>query len=151
MSFSEYSGKKLLISDQQLEQMLLSLREEENTAVQPPVVNTFRLEMEKERRRSRIQLEIVTIAAFVSVISTAVFTAVFFRFMLPEMIAYSDRRTRGYFLSLKSAAEAAFRQFGSIFIAIALAVLMGYIFSAVLLIAKRDRFFSDKNSFDSRL
>ena len=81
------SQKNEPISDRQLDEMLLSLREEEDTQEKPPVINTFRLEMERERRRSRIQLEIVTIAAFVSVMSTVIFTSFFFRFMLPELMA----------------------------------------------------------------
>ena len=67
------------ISDELIDQMLLTLKEKEDTQEKPPVINTFRLEMKRERRRSRIQLEIVTIAAFVSVTSTVVFTSVFFR------------------------------------------------------------------------
>ena len=49
MSFSE---KKELISDELLETMLFSLKEDENEQEKPPVINLFRLEMERERRRS---------------------------------------------------------------------------------------------------
>ena len=112
MSISNYNQS---ISDEQLEEMLLSLRENEESGhmrEQPPVVNTFRLEMEAERRRSRIQLEIVTIAAFVSVLSTVVFTAVFFRFLLPDLIAHCDSRTRQMLLSFRVDISAAWQQLG---------------------------------------
>ena len=111
------SQKNEPISDRQLDEMLLSLREEEDTQEKPPVINTFRLEMERERRRSRIQLEIVTIAAFVSVMSTVIFTSFFFRFMLPELMAKSDRRTREMLVTFQSALDSAFKPFGGIFIA----------------------------------
>ena len=139
MSFSD---KNESISDLLLEERLLSLREEEGTQEQPPVVNTFRLEMEAERRRSRIQLEFVTVAAFVSVTATVVFIAVFFRFLLPDLITRSDSRTRAMFLSLRADIVAAWEQFGGLFIAIALTVLLGYVFSAALLIAKKDILFT---------
>ncbi len=134
MSFSE---KKELISDELLETMLFSLKEDENEQEKPPVINLFRLEMERERRRSRIQLEIVTIAAFISVVSTVVFTGVFFRFMLPEMMAHSDRHTRETLAAFLSSVDSAFRQWGGILLAVALVFLTGTLISAVLLISKR--------------
>lgn len=139
-----FSQNKKPTADQSLDEMLLSLREEENAQQKPPVINTFRLQMEAERRRSRIQLEMVTVAAFISVLSTAVFTAFFFRFMLPDIIAHSDRRTKEFFLTFRADVHADWGRFGGIFIAIALAVLMGYIFSAVLLISHRNKIFTQK-------
>ena len=139
MSLSNHTQS---VSDMQLEEMLLSLREPESTEAAPPVVNTFRLEMEAERRRSRIQLEIVTIAAFVSVVSSVVFTAVFFRFMLPDLIAHGDSRMNELFISFRADLNAVWEQFGGLFIAIALTLLIGYVFSAVLLFAKRDVLFT---------
>lgn len=112
------------IADELLDEMLLSLREEEDTQEKPPVINLFRLEMERERRRSRIQLEIVTIAAFVSIIATVVFTGVFFRFMLPDMMTHSDRRTRELLLSFQSSVNSALADYSGILIALALAFLM---------------------------
>ena len=139
MSFSE---KKELISDELLETMLFSLKEDENEQEKPPVINLFRLEMERERRRSRIQLEIVTIAAFISVVSTVVFTGVFFRFMLPEMMAHSDRHTRETLAAFLSSVNSALADYSGILIALALAFLMGTILSAVLLISKRKEIFT---------
>ena len=130
------------IADELLDEMLLSLREEEDTQEKPPVINLFRLEMERERRRSRIQLEIVTIAAFVSVIATVVFTGVFFRFMLPDMMTHGDRRTRELLLSFQSSVNSALADYSGILIALALAFLMGTILSAVLLISKRKEIFT---------
>ena len=138
------SQKNEPISDRQLDEMLLSLREEEDTQEKPPVINTFRLEMERERRRSRIQLEIVTIAAFVSVLSTVIFTSLFFRFMLPELMAKSDRRTREMLVTFQSALDSAFKPFGGIFIAIGLLFALGVMISAVLLISKRNEIFTQK-------
>ena len=141
MSLSNHTQS---VSDMQLEEMLLSLREPESTEAAPPVVNTFRLEMEAERRRSRIQLEIVTIAAFVSVMSTVIFTSFFFRFMLPELMAKSDRRTREMLVTFQSALDSAFKPFGGIFIAIGLLFALGVMISAVLLISKRNEIFTQK-------
>lgn len=138
------SKKNESIPDARLEKMLMSLRDDHSVPEKPPVVNTFRLEMEAERRRSRIQLEIVTVAAFVSVTATLFFTAVFFRFMLPDLIAHSDRRTREMIFEVKAAAEAVFRQFGVLILAITLIVLLRYVFSAVLLITKRNVLFAKK-------
>lgn len=130
------------ISDELIDQMLLTLKEKEDTQEKPPVINTFRLEMKRERRRSRIQLEIVTIAAFVSVTSTVVFTSVFFRFMLPELMARSDRRTKEMIQSFGTTLDSVFKQFGGFFMAIALMFLLGFVFSAVLLIRKRNELFT---------
>lgn len=141
MSFSNVSEKKEKISDAQLDEMLLSLREDENVQGKPPVVNIFGLAMEEERRRSRIQLEIVTIAAFVSVISTAVLTAVFFRFMLPDLIARSDSRTREIIFSFREAIVCVSEKLGGTFIAIALTVLLGYMIGGVLLIREKNEIF----------
>ena len=138
------SQKNEPISDRQLDEMLLSLREEEDTQEKPPVINTFRLEMERERRRSRIQLEIVTIAAFVSVMSTVIFTSFFFFFLLPELMAKSDRRTREMLVTFQSALDSAFKPFGGIFIAIGLLFALGVMISAVLLISKRNEIFTQK-------
>ena len=141
MSLSNHTQS---VSDMQLEEMLLSLKEPESTEPAPPVVNTFRLEMEAERRRSRIQLEIVTIAAFVSVMSTVIFTSFFFRFMLPELMAKSDRLTREMLVTFQSALDSAFKPFGGIFIAIGLLFALGVMISAVLLISKRNEIFTQK-------
>ena len=100
-------AEPFLNPDEAMEKSLLSLaeNEEETAALQPPVVNIFRLRMEAERRRSRRQVQAVTIAVWFSVTTS----------------------------------------YGAILNAIGIAMALGLLFSAVLLIVKRNSFFAQKN------
>ena len=135
-----FSNKNESVSDTRLDELLLSLRAEETTPEQPPVINTFRLQMEAERRRSRIQLQIVTIAAFISVTATLALLAYFAFVLLPEMEKHFSPGTRFLLAQIKQS----FASCQGWFLALGAAMLLGYLFSAVLMIAKRDVLFTKK-------
>ena len=80
-------AEPFLNPDEAMEKSLLSLaeNEEETAALQPPVVNIFRLRMEAERRRSRRQVQAVTIAVWFSVTTTLGILCYFILSLLPEL------------------------------------------------------------------
>ena len=136
-----FSQKNELISDQSLDEMLLSLRDNENTQIKPPTINTFRLQMEAERRRNRRQLQIATIAAWFSVTATMTFLAYFALVLMPQIERVFSPSTRPSIAQLKQSLAS----YGGLFEAFGIALLLGYIFSALLLIVKKDILLTKKD------
>lgn len=136
MNFSQKSDKKERISDSKLEEMLLSLREEEDEAIRekPPVINTFRLQMEAERRRNRRQVQIATIAAWFSVTATLALLSYLWFVMLPELEHIFSPETMRLITQLRQS----FASYRWLFIALGAAVALSYLFSVVLLLTKRN-------------
>lgn len=130
------------ISDAQLEQLLSSIHSEngEEENLRPPVINIYRLEREKERRRSDFQLKITAAAAAISVLLTTIILAVWLNLlsahskeimMIPEISnAYLNLM---YFVSLYG------REIGVVCITAAVFVVLGYILCAVLLVKNRNK------------
>ena len=134
-------AEKKTVTNETLDQILLSLadsEEEEPSRTEPPVINTFRLRMEAERRRNRRQVQIVTIAAWFSVTSTLALLSYFAFVLLPEIEKNFTPQTKHFILTLRQSLSA----YESLFYAFGIAMILGYVFSAVLLIAKRDLFFT---------
>lgn len=139
MSFSKNTDNEKSISDSTIEEMLMSLREDEDgsTREKPPVVNTFRLQMEAERRRNRRQVQIVTIAAWFSVTATLALLSYLAFVMLPELEHVFSPETKRLITQLRHSLAS----YGGIFAVLGAAVLLGYVFSAVLLIVKKNDIF----------
>lgn len=128
--------EKRQISDGRLEEMLLSLRQsdEAEESIQPPVINTFRLQMEAKRRREKRQVQAVTLAAWFSVTATIALIAYFALVMLPKIERTFSPETRRIILQVKQS----FASYGVVFAVLGAVMLLGYLLSAALLIAKMD-------------
>lgn len=128
--------EKRQISDGRLEEMLLSLRQsdEAEESIQPPVINTFRLQMEAERRREKRQVQAVTLVAWFSVTATIALIAYFALVMLPKIERTFSPETRRIILQVKQS----FASYGVVFAVLGAVMLLGYLLSAALLIAKMD-------------
>ena len=129
-------AEPFLNPDEAMEKRLLSLaeNEEETAALQPPVVNIFRLRMEAERRRSRRQVQAVTIAVWFSVTTTLGILCYFILSLLPELEKGFSPAARRLLAQLRES----FASYGAILNAIGIAM-------ALLLIVKRNSFFAQKN------
>lgn len=68
------------ITDERLDTLLASLKDDGESIPDPPVVNPFRLEMERVRRVQKRQAYLITITAMISLTVTSILTAVCFRF-----------------------------------------------------------------------
>ena len=130
--------KNEVLSDEKLEEMLLSLRDDETTQEKPPVINTFRIQMEAERRRNKRQVQIVVVAAWFSVTVTLSLLAYFAFVRLPEMEKLFSPETRLILGQIKQSLASCHGWF----VALGAAMLLGYIFSAALMVAKRDVLFT---------
>lgn len=132
--------EKRPMTDEQLDRLLASLKETAETDAclpSPPVVNTFRLQMEAERRRSRRQVQIVTLAAWFSVTATLAVLAYFALVLFPALEPAFTPEMKHFLAQIRQSAHAC----SGLFIATGVALLLGYVFSSVLLIAKKDTFF----------
>ncbi len=130
------------ISDERLEQLLSSMHREngEEENLRPPVINTYRMECERARRQSDLQLRITAAAAAISVLLTTIIIAVSFNMlsahskeimMIPEISnAYINLM---YFVSLYG------REIGAVCTMVAVFIVSGYILCAVLLFKNRDK------------
>lgn len=136
-------AEPFLNPDEAMEKRLLSLaeNEEETADLQPPVVNIFRLRMEAERRRSRRQVQAVTIAVWFSVTTTLGILCYFILSLLPELEKGFSPAARRLLAQLRES----FASYGAFLNAIGIAMSLGFLFSAVLLIVKRNSFFAQKN------
>ena len=129
------SKKNESIPDARLEKMLLSLRDDHSVPEKPPVVNTFRLEMEAERRRNRRQVQIVAVASWFSVTATLSLLAYAAFVLLPETEKYISPETRLLLAQLKQSLSS----YGWLFAALEVTVALGYVLSALLMIVKRKK------------
>lgn len=131
------------ISDERLDALLESMRAEgavEEEALQPPVMNPYRLEREKERRRSDRQLKLTAAAISVSILLTSVISAV----LLHMLSAHS-----GQILAIPAISKAYwdFRCFlliyvpeaGAAVMTIFTLIVLGYLLCAVLLVKNKDK------------
>ena len=131
------------ITDEVLDRMLHSLADsdEHNPRPKQPVINTFRLHMEAERRRNRRQVQIVTVAAWVSVTATLALLAYFSLVLLPQIEKTFTPQTKFFFTQMKQSLAAYQGLFATLCAALCAFMLLGYVFSAALLIVKRDSIF----------
>ena len=131
------------ISDEALEERLLSLAEkkEETASQRPPVINTFLLRMEAERRRSRRQAQIMTIAVWFSVTATLAILAYLTLMLWPELQKEFPPAARQMLAELKRSLAA----YGRVIDALGIAMLLDSLFSAALLIAGRNRLFTQSD------
>lgn len=136
-------SEKQTVSDEHLDALLASMREEgaaetEDT-IKPPVINPYRLEREKERRRSDRQLKLTAAAVSVSVLLTTILTTV----LLKLLSANS-----GQLLKIPAVAKVYFsirwffliygRQISAIALTLFALMVLGYLLCAVLLVKNRD-------------
>ena len=133
--------EKHAISDERLEERLLSLRQEDSPREQPPVINTFRLEMESERRRNKRQVQIAAVAAWCSVTATLALLAHFAFVLLPQMEKHFSPEAKFFIAQIKQSVAS----YSAALTALGIAFLVGSLFSGVLLIAKRDILFTKNN------
>ena len=158
--------EKHAISDERLEERLLSLRQEDSPREQPPVVNTFRLEMESERRRNKRQVQIAAVAAWCSVTATLAVGdalamvlldmhkfsirdyaenhpagAIGRALLLPQMEKHFSPEAKFFIAQIKQSVAS----YSAALTALGIAFLVGSLFSGVLLIAKRDILFTKNN------
>ena len=130
--------KNEIIYDEKLEERLLLLRDDETTQEKPPVINTFRLQMEAERRRNKRQVQIVTVAAWFSVTATLAILAYLAFVLMPELEKHFSHQTKLLIGQIKQSLASC----QGCFLAIGAALLLGYLFSAVLMVVKRDILFT---------
>lgn len=139
-----FISEKQPLSDERLDALLASLREEgaaeteEN--IKPPVINLYRLEREKERRRSDAQLKLTAAAVSVSVLLTTIITTVLLKLLWANTgqilqipaIAKAYGEIRWFFLIYG-------REIGAIALTFFTLTVLGYLLCAVLLVRNRDK------------
>lgn len=136
-------SEKQTLSDERLDVLLACMSQDsggEEEALQPPVINLYRLEREKERRRSDRQLKITAAAASISVLLTTIITAI----LLNTLSAHSRQ-----ILQIPAVSKAYWhfrwflliygRETGAAAMTIFALIVLGYLFCAVLLVKNRDK------------
>lgn len=131
---------KKTISDEALDALLAGLAETGDETSAPPVVNLYRLEKEKERRRSDRQLRMTAAAAVASML----LSLAAFLLLLREMALYRNEILRlpavAELLEQWRVFESAYGEgIGAALAVAAAAALAGYVLCAALLLKNRDR------------
>lgn len=139
-----FTSEKQPLSDERLDALLACMSEEgaaeTEESLKPPVINLYRLEREKERRRSDAQLKLTAAAVSISVLLTTVITAVLLKLLSANTqqllqipaIAKAYMEIRWFWLIYG-------REIGVITLTGFALMVLGYLLCAVLLIKNRDK------------
>lgn len=132
------------ISDERLDALLATLREEEDEAPQtkPPVINPFRLEMESVRRESRRQARWLTAAVILFVTLTLFMTATAVRiFSLRLGWLLQSPQAQRYMVYGRMLIGVYGHRMAAVTLAALMLLLLGHILCGALMVKYRDRLF----------
>lgn len=130
------------ISDERLDELLSSMNCENDADenLRPPVINIYRLDRERERRQSDLQLKITAAAAAISALLTTIILALSLNMLSvhSKEIMRIPAISNAYF-NLRYFVLFYGREIGAVCIAAAVLIVSGYILCAVLLVKNRDK------------
>ena len=132
------------ISDERLDALLATLREEEDEAPQtkPPVINPFRLAMERGRRESRRQARWLTAAVILFVTLTLFMTATAVRiFSLRLGWLLQSPQAQRYMVYGRMLIGIYGHRMAVVTLAALMLLLLGHILCGALMVKYRDRLF----------